>query len=96
VTLLICRLEKSHITAAFDCGDRALNDYLRVYAWQNQQRYQVGITYDAADESKPEIVIGYYTLAMSEIPSGSSVPEALKHLPYPTMPAILLARLAVD
>jgi GNAT superfamily N-acetyltransferase len=96
VALLICRLEKPfHIREQFDCGDGALNDYLKRYAWQNQQTHRVGITYVAADQSQPQVVIGYYTLAMSEITS-DSLPDKLKRLPYLAIPAILLARLAVD
>ena len=99
MALLISRLEKTlHVRATFDCGDPALNDYLRVYAWQNQQRHQVGTTYVGVDETQPQVVIGYYTLAMSEITS-ESLPgpsAALKQLPYLAIPAVLLARLAVD
>lgn len=98
MALFICQLEKQHIRATFDCGDLTLNDYLRRYAWQNQERHQMGTTYVAVDESQPLVVIGYYTLAMSEI-SSHSLPElsaALKRFPYVAIPAVLLARLAVD
>jgi len=98
VDLLICQLEKHHIRATFDCGDLALNDYFRRYAWQNQVRHQIGATYVAVDESQPQVAIGYYTLAMTEISSDSllELSAALKSLPYPAIPAVLLARLAVD
>ncbi len=91
--LTIRRLDRSHNRGAFDCGEAALNNYLRLYALQNQERHQVGTTYVATDETQPDVVLGYYTLAMSELPShilaGSPVP-------YRTIPVILLARLAVD
>jgi GNAT superfamily N-acetyltransferase len=99
MAVLISQLEKHHVSReTFDCGDLALNEYIRRYAWQNQVRHQVGTTYVAADERQPLWVIGYYTLAMTEIRS-DSVPEAsaaLRSLPYAAIPAILLARLAVD
>jgi len=98
VALHIGQLKKEHLRAAFDCGNLTLNDYLRRYAWQNQERHQIGTTYVAVEESQPLVVLGYHTLAMSEI-SCHSVPElsaVLKRLPYSAIPAVLLARLAVD
>ena len=95
MALLFCQLEKYHLRSTFDCGDPALNDYIRRYAWQNQERHQVGTTYVAIDEGHPQVITGFYTLAMSEI-SASQLSPALKRLPYVAVPAILLARLAVD
>jgi GNAT superfamily N-acetyltransferase len=40
-------------------------------------------------------VIGYYTLAMSEVPT-LGLPASFGKLPYKMVPAILIARLAVD
>lgn len=93
--LLICRLEHSHLVEQFDCGDSALNDYIRRYAWQNQVRYQVGVTHVAVDETQQDLVIGYHTLASSRI-SRDVLLAVSGRLPYQDVPAILLGRLAVD
>ena len=97
VPLLICRLQQRHVREQFDCGDAALNDYIRKYALQNQVRHQVGVTHVAIDESQQDLVIGYYTLAASCI-SRNVLPalSTISRLPYQDVPAILLGRLAVD
>ena len=91
--LLIRRLVKADRRDHFDCGDSRLNDYLRFHALQNQERHQVGTTYVAVELTAPLIVVGYYTLSVSEVPTD----HLPRHLgPYPRLPVILLARLAVD
>jgi predicted GNAT family N-acyltransferase len=40
-------------------------------------------------------VVGYYTLAMSEVPT-FDLPDRFGKLPYKMVPSILIARLAVD
>ena len=98
MALLIRQLERHDARTTFDCGNSALNEYIRRYAWQNQERHLVGATYIAAEESEPRVVVGYYTLAMSEVSLDSLTgpSTALKRLPYVAIPAVLLARLAVD
>lgn len=97
----IYRLERQHVRAVFDCGDAALNLYIRQFAWQNQTRYGIGTTYVMVDPLMPGIltpgpvVIGYYTLAMSEVPT-LELSTHFGRLPYKMVPAILIARLAVD
>jgi GNAT superfamily N-acetyltransferase len=95
VSIRISRLEKTlHVRATFNCGDLALDEYLKEHAWQNQERHLVGTTYVAVDESEPRVVVGYYTLAMTAIPC--KLIPGLKGLPYSDVPGMLLARLAVD
>jgi len=97
VPLLICRLEERHVVEHFDCGDHALNDYIRQHAWKNQVRYLVGVTHVATDEKQPELVIGYYTLASTVISRDLvRVLSPFGGLPYQDIPAVLLARLGVD
>jgi GNAT superfamily N-acetyltransferase len=92
--VLIRKLEASDRTDDFDCGDGALNDYLRRYALSNQG-YMVGTTYVSV--CLPSRIIGYYTIANTNIPR-SAIPDGLlKGLPkYQDMPAILLGRFAVN
>ncbi|MBZ5705385.1 MAG: GNAT family N-acetyltransferase [Acidobacteriia bacterium] len=95
--ILIRRLEQNDGLKTFDCGDHRLNDYLKRHAWANQQQNLVGVTYVAADQSHPKLVIGYYTLATSSIPRHALPGELTKDLPrYQNLPVALLARLAVD
>jgi hypothetical protein len=51
-------LTKDHDRGAFDCGIAPLNDYLRRYALQNQDR-DAGRTYVA---TRGRRIVGYYTL----------------------------------
>jgi len=98
----ICRLERQRCRDAFDCGDSALNRYIHQFAWQNQNRFGLGITYVMVNDLMPPglgfgpYVVGYYTLAMSEVPTASLAAANLGKLPYKMVPAVLLARLAVD
>jgi GNAT superfamily N-acetyltransferase len=95
VGLLIRRLDHRDQVDNFDCGDTALNDYLRRYAWQNQVRYQVGVTHVAVDEDIQVSVIGYHTLATTGIPKDALLASS-EFGPYQSVPAVLLGRLAVD
>jgi GNAT superfamily N-acetyltransferase len=92
----IRRLEELDDTARFDCGDEALNNYVRQHAWTNQQKISIGVTYVATDESAPRSVLGYFTLARSSIGRDHLPKKYVRGLPTYDLPLILLARLAVD
>jgi len=96
VALEIRRLEQHDSVKDFDCGERKLNDYLRQYAWKNQQDNLTGVTYICVDNERSTVVLGYYSLAVSSVPR-LSLPETLtRDLPrYRDLPVALLARLAV-
>ena len=49
--MVIEKLSKIHYKKNFDCGNQFLNDFLKKYAYQNQTRYFVGITYVAHKDS---------------------------------------------
>lgn len=89
---IIEKLRRDHSIDAFDCGQEALNQWLRKHALQNQgagaaQSY-VGLV--------DGVVIGYYSLAVGQI-EYSDAPERLrKGLARHPVPIMLLARLAVD
>jgi hypothetical protein len=55
------------VVASFDCGDADLNTYLRRYAWKNQEKYNVGVTYVCTDPPVSMAALGYYTLANASI-----------------------------
>jgi GNAT superfamily N-acetyltransferase len=97
VAMEVRRLAEDDIVRVFDCGDNALNTYLRRHAWINQQQNLIGVTYVSVEESHPKIVVGYYTMATSAVPRDSLPAEVVAALPrYQNLPVALLARLAVD
>jgi GNAT superfamily N-acetyltransferase len=96
MAVIIRRLEESDETGNFDCGDAALNNYLNKYAWVNQEKSSIGVTYVAVEEAAPGRVLGYFTIAMSSVPREAFPQKYVRGLPNYDLPLILLARLAVD
>jgi len=96
VATAIRRLEESDSVGNFDCGDEALNNYLKRHAWNNQAKSSIGVTYVAAESSAPSVVIGYFTLAACTAQRDSLPKKYVRGLPAYDLPTILLARLAVD
>jgi ribosomal protein S18 acetylase RimI-like enzyme len=87
--------KKIHDCSGFDCGDAALNRYLKEQAGQDMRRHYAALF--IAVEEKSGKVAGYYTLSSNSIDL-SAVPLKLQRkLPkYPNVPAVRLGRLAVD
>jgi GNAT superfamily N-acetyltransferase len=97
VAVEIQRLAQDDLVKAFDCGDNALNNYLRRHAWINQEQNLIGVTYVSVEESHPKSVVGYYTLATGDVLRDSLSSDITEALPrYQNLPVVLLARLAVD
>ena len=90
MTFIIEPLGKQHDRESFDCGETALNQFLRHYARQNNER-GLGRTYVAVLPGEAK-VCGYYTLSSGSI-SFAIVPDKLPRYP---IPAVHLGRLAVD
>jgi len=87
--MIIEKLSRYHNREEFDCGNEFLNEFIKKYAYQNQNRYLVGITYVIHIDNK---VIGYITL------SAGSIKKTLmnKKKPYDDIPVLRIGRLAVD
>src|SRR5713101_3693042 len=96
MAIVIRRLEEHDEVENFDCGDDALNNYLKRHAWTNQQKSSIGVSYVALDEDAPRTVLGYFTLAMASVPRDTFPKKYVRGLPPYDLPLILLARLAVD
>jgi GNAT superfamily N-acetyltransferase len=96
MAIVIRRLEEHDEVENFDCGDDALNNYLKRHAWTNQQKSSIGVSYVALDEDAPRTVLGYFTLAMASVPRDMFPKKYVRGLPPYDLPLILLARLAVD
>jgi GNAT superfamily N-acetyltransferase len=91
-TRSIEKLRRDHLIDVFDCGQEALNHWLRKHALQNQgagaaQSY-VGLV--------DGVVIGYYSLAVGQIEYIDAPERLRKGLAQHPVPIMLLARLAVD
>lgn len=83
-------LGKQHQKENFDCGEESLNQFLKKYARQNQEK-GFGRTFVAILPNKKE-VLGYYTLSAGSI-TFEIIPEKLPRYPIPTAH---LGRLATD
>ncbi len=63
---------------AFDCGEESLNDFLKRFARQNNDK-GLGRSFVAAKSGEPKIY-GYYTIASGAV-SFEMIPEKLPRYP---------------
>jgi GNAT superfamily N-acetyltransferase len=88
----VAKLTADHDHASFDCGNDALNRFIKQHALQGQ-RAGISQTYVATIGTG---IVGFHTLVVGEV-THSEAPERLaKGLPRFPIPIIILARLAVD
>jgi GNAT superfamily N-acetyltransferase len=88
-------ISKRHNRDAFDCGEEALNEFLRRYA---RKSHELGgaKTFLAIREDNQETVLGFYSLCPASV-EYARTPKILKRgLARYDVPAFRLARLAVD
>lgn len=76
----------------FDCGEPALDEWLRRYAGQNRRGDTAATWVIATPEDR---VVAYASLAMTAIDRSAAPGAVAKQAPDP-VPALLLGRLAVD
>lgn len=87
-------INKTQKRDSFDCGDDALNTYLRNFARQNHERGGAK-TFLALSDADAR-VLGYYSLAPAQV-EYEQTPESLrKGLSRYPIPGFRLARLATD
>lgn len=87
---IVEQLGTQHDRDAFDCEENSLNEFLKKYARQNDEK-GLGRTFVAVKPGDPAI-ISYYTIASGAV-SFDTVPEKLPRYP---IPVAHLGRLAVD
>jgi GNAT superfamily N-acetyltransferase len=88
-------LGKQHRVDDFDCGEPALDDWLKRHALGAQASGSARVFVTTLDDE--EAVVGYYALAAAQVAPEEATARALKGQPRARpIPAILLARLAVD
>ena len=85
-------LSATHARSSFDCGEEALNEFLRRFAGQ-QQRRGLGKTYVAVDVRSAEVA-GFVTLSVGQV-AARVMPPQLKLPRYP-VPVLRMGRLGVD
>jgi GNAT superfamily N-acetyltransferase len=88
-------IAKRHNREAFDCGDAALNDFLRRYA---RQTHDCGgaKTFLAVKDDDPSLALGFYSISPASI-EFSRTPDVVKRgLARHDVPVFRLGRLAVD
>lgn len=82
-------------TADFDCGEKALDEYLLRYARQDIKR-GVARVFVASPAEQPQVGAGFYTLSAASIAAETLPEKWRKKLPRYPVPVALLGRLAVS
>jgi len=86
---------KQYDREAFDCGEDALNEFLRRHARKSHERGG-SKTFLAIDETDGKTILGYYTLSPASL-TYERTPESLRRgLARHDVPVFRLGRLAVD
>lgn len=96
MALIVSSLDKAlHDRMAFDCGESPLNEFLRTKAAKHQAQ-RVSRSFVLSDSAEPRRVLGYYSLSNCQIAREDLTQAEAKTLPRHPVPAVMLARLAVD
>jgi GNAT superfamily N-acetyltransferase len=87
-------ISKKHDREAFDCGEEALNEFLRRYARKSHERggTKTFLAIDDADKS----ILGFYSLSPASVDYARTPDLVRRGLARHDVPGFRLARLAVD
>lgn len=88
-------IEKHHCRTDFDCGDNALNKFLRCHARQNHEKGGAK-TFLAIDDADRKKVLGFYSLSPASIAYARTPKIITRGLARHEVPVFRLSRLAVD
>lgn len=95
MTYCIRPLDRDAQTAGFDCGEKALDEYLLRSASQDVKR-GVARVFVASPVAQSQVICGFYTLSAASI-AAETLPEQWRNkLPRYPVPVALLGRLAVS
>lgn len=86
--------KRVHNRQIFDCGQKALNDYLKLIASQQGVKDNAR-TYVLTDAGGANAIIGFYTLTMSTL-TLQGLPTKLQKKHQSAQTAGLIARMAID
>jgi predicted N-acetyltransferase YhbS len=87
------RLGEEHDLLGFSCGNKSLDDWLRIHALENQRR-NLSRTFVLIDNGGA--VVGYYALSMGGVAKDDLPRNLGRGLPGYQIGMVLLARLAID
>lgn len=87
-------LDKHHERSRFDCGNEALNRFLKQTARQHIQK-GLSRSFVLVDTEQPELIIGFFTLSLCEVRVEKLPSQFAKKYPS-IVPGVKLARLAVN
>ncbi len=88
-------ISRAHDREAFDCGDPALNEFLRRHARQSHE-HGGAKTFVATPPQEPARVLGFYSLSPASIDFARTPAVVEKGLARHDVPVFRLGRLAVD
>jgi GNAT superfamily N-acetyltransferase len=88
-------IAKSHDRQAFDCGDEAMNNFLRRFARQSHAQ-NASKTFCAIDAATPGRILGFYTVTPSAVARAAAPAGMTKGLAQHEVSGFKLARLATD
>jgi GNAT superfamily N-acetyltransferase len=88
-------IHKKHDREAFDCGEEALNEFLRRYA---RKSHELGgaKTFLAIDDADKKTIHGFYSLSPASVAYARTPTIVRRGLAHHDVPGFRLARLAVD
>jgi GNAT superfamily N-acetyltransferase len=90
------KLDSADSTVDFDCGQPALNQYLRRYALMNQSA-GMAHTYVCCEGRSPSpSVVAWYSLSVASVEPDAATARLRRGVARHPVPVMLLARLAVD
>ena len=93
-TLRVEPLGPHHIRTEFSSGVESLDSYFRIQAGQDARKNLAAPFVLVLPEGT---IAGYYTLSATAVPAPELPADTIRRLPrYPSIPATLLGRLAVD
>jgi ribosomal protein S18 acetylase RimI-like enzyme len=89
------KLHRRHDRAAFSCGVTELDDYLRLYATQNEKT-SISQHFVAVPAPGHTRILGYYALSAGAVAFDQIPDDLKKRLPRYPIPIAHIGRLAVD
>lgn len=88
-------ISKAHRRQDFDCGDAEMNLFLHRYARQSHEIFSAK-TFCAIDNTQPDRVLGFYTVAPGAVARHLVPPAMTKGLAKYDVAGYRLARIATD
>jgi GNAT superfamily N-acetyltransferase len=88
-------IHRRHDREAFDCGEEALNEFLRRYA---RKSHELGgaKTFLAIEDAENKTILGFYSLSPASVAYARTPEVTRRGLARHDVPGFRLARLAVD